>query len=291
MDKKQEKILAARAVELGNSANPNAVNELIELSNSPAFHIKRLAVSALGKLAGIADAKIVIPVLMNKLLDSHAQVRQYALKALIAYGTKSESALHDIRDMADNPAEKDYNRRDAKQALKVIEEAIRIKKEKKIKHCQKCNIVIDSDEYARSMKAFRRPYCDKCFDEVYIRRRNYDTNVELNKTIYTKDGTFVQSDGERKISEWLYNHSIKYRYDERYRIIENYAVRPDFYLPEFDVYIEYWGMDSIDYKIGMLKKLKLYQQEGKKLISLYPEDKNNLDVVLKRKLEKYVRIN
>jgi len=57
------------------------------------------------------------------------------------------------------------------------------------------------------------------------------------------------------------------------------------------VYIEYWGMDTINYKIGMLKKLKLYQQEGKKLISLYPEDKNNLDIVLKRKLEKYMKIN
>jgi len=68
----------------------------------------------------------------EKLLDSHAQVRQYALKALIAYGAESESALHDIRDMADNPAEKDYNRRDAKQAASIIEEAIRIKKEKKI---------------------------------------------------------------------------------------------------------------------------------------------------------------
>jgi hypothetical protein len=291
MDKKQEKILAAHAVELGNSANTNAVNELIELSNSPAFHVKRLAVSALGKLAGVADGKIVVQVLMNKLLDSHAQVRQYALKALITYGADSEPALHDICDMADNPAEKDYNRRDAEQAVKIIEEAIHIKKEKKIKHCQKCNVVIDSDEFARSMKAFRRPYCDKCFDEVYIRRRNYDTKVELNKNIRTKDGTFVQSDGERKISEWLYSHGIKYRYDQRYRIIENYSVRPDFYLPEFDVYVEYWGMDTIDYKIGMLKKLKLYQQQGKKLISLYPEDKNNLDIVLKRKLEKYMKIN
>ena len=28
-----------------------------------------------------------------------------------------------------------------------------------------------------------------------------------------------------------------------------------------------------DYKIGMLKKQQLYQQQGKKLISLYPDDK------------------
>jgi len=90
-----------------------------------------------------------------------------------------------------------------------------------------------------------------------------------------------------KIAEWLTANGIEYRYDERMRIIEGYAVRPDFYLPEFDIYIEYWGMDTTDYKIGMLKKLKLYQQQGKKLISLYPDDKNNLDEALRGKLSRY----
>ena len=47
-------------------------------------------------------------------------------------------------------------------------------------------------------------------------------------------------------------------------------------LPEYDVYVEYWGMDTTDYKIGMMKKQKLYQQQGKRLISLYPEDKASM---------------
>ena len=84
--------------------------------------------------------------------------------------------------------------------------------------------------------------------------------------------------------------SIAYRYDERIRIIDGYAVRPDFYLPEFDVYIEYWGMDTIDYKIGMLKKQKLYQQQGKRVISVYREDKPRLKQVLRKKLERYARV-
>ena len=140
------------------------------------------------------------------------------------------------------------------------------------------------------MKAFQRPYCDKCFDEVFIRRRNFDTKVEINKNIRATDGTFVQSKGERKIADWLTKNNILFRYDQRFRIIDNYAVRPDFYLPEFDLYIEYWGMDTTDYKIGMLKKLKLYQQEGKKLISIYPDDIISLDKILKEKLSKHIRI-
>ena len=48
-------------------------------------------------------------------------------------------------------------------------------------------------------------------------------------------------------------------------------------------------MDTVDYKIGMLKKLKLYQQQGKKLISVYREDIPHLDTVLKKKLSRYMR--
>ncbi len=101
----------------------------------------------------------------------------------------------------------------------------------------------------------------------------------------------VQSDGERLVADFLDREQIVYRYDERMRIIDGYAIRPDFYLPEFDVYIEYWGMDTIDYRIGMLKKLKLYQQQGKRLISLYREDKPQLQEVLRRKLGRYVRLS
>ena len=49
-------------------------------------------------------------------------------------------------------------------------------------------------------------------------------------------------------------------------------------------------MDTIDYKIGMFKKLKLYQQQGKQLISIYREDKPHLEDVLKKKLGRYVRL-
>ena len=99
----------------------------------------------------------------------------------------------------------------------------------------------------------------------------------------------VQSDGERLIANYLASHAIPYRYDERIRLIDGYSIRPDFYLPEFDVYIEYWGMDTIDYKIGMLKKQKVYQLEGKRLISLHFSEKAKLTDVLKLKLHRFIK--
>ncbi len=102
------------------------------------------------------------------------------------------------------------------------------------------------------------------------------------------DGTLVQSDGERRIAEWLTAHHINYRYDARLRIIEGFQIRPDFYLPEYDVYIEYWGMDTPRYKAGMYLKQDLYMHAGKRLISLYPDDKNRLDIILPEKLARLI---
>jgi hypothetical protein len=288
MDRSTEKKLTERAVELGKSGRADAASELVELTKSESFHVKRLAVSALGKLAGIANPAEAVPVLTEACRDQNPQVKQYAIKALMAYGADSENALGDLRDIAANPSEKEYNRDVAGKAVSLITEAIRIRQEKSEHRCQKCDVKTNSDEYARSMKAFQRVYCDKCFDEVFLRRRNYDTEVENKKTIETRSGTLVQSDGERIISDYLHYQGISFRYDERIRLIEGYAIRPDFYLPEYDVYIEYWGMDTLDYKIGMMKKQKLYQQEGKKLISLYFSDKSRLTEILQAKLSSFL---
>jgi len=160
-----------------------------------------------------------------------------------------------------------------------------------VRHCSRCSKQVEPDEYARSQKAFQRTFCDTCFDKVFLQRRNWETQVELNKTIQATDGTVVQSDGERLIAEELADMGVAFRYDNRFRIVKGYAIRPDFYLPEFDLYIEYWGMeDNVDYQIGMLEKKKLYQQAGKKLVSLYAREKPRLRQALREKLACHVRL-
>jgi hypothetical protein len=287
MNVNNERKLAARATELGNSADPKAFAELKELTVSESPLVRRLAASALGKLAGIVPDVPAVNTLTPLLRDAHPQVRQYTAKALAAFGAYAAPALNDLRDLWNNAEEKDYVKRSVLAGGKTIREAIRIEEAKAEHKCRRCSTVVSADEYARSQKAFQRVFCDKCFDEVFLDRRNFDTKVELNKTIRVADGTLVQSDGERIIAAFLAGEGIAYRYDERYRILNGHAIRPDFYLPELDVYIEYWGMDTADYKIGMLKKQKLYQQEGKKVISLHFRDKPRLREILAEKLEKY----
>jgi len=216
--------------------------------------------------------------------DPHPQVQQYALKALKSYGSVARQCLHDLDDLAVNERAKEYVRRAAHSAADAIREAIRLELEGARYKCARCSREATAEQHTRSQQAFQRAFCDGCFDEVFLDRRNFDTKVELNKTITAKAGTLVQSDGERLIADWLLNHGIAYRYDERFRILSGHAIRPDFYLPELDIYVEYWGMDTADYKIGMFKKQQLYQQEGKRLISLHPSDKPRLDTVLLAKL-------
>ena len=82
-------------------------------------------------------------------------------------------------------------------------------------------------------------------------------------------------------------HGLAYRYDAKFRIIGEFQIRPDFYLPELDVYVEYWGLDTPQYKMSMYKKQMLYQQEGKKLISVYPKDLPQLDALLSAKMRHF----
>ncbi len=289
MDISRHHLLTQRTLELGRSQDPACVPELIRLLSMPSAEIRRLAASAFAKLADFgADASAAVAALAPVALhDPHPQTRQYALKALKCYGAAASAHLHDLDDLATNEQVKDYVRKAALSAAVAIREAVRLQKTGAQHPCLRCGQLVSHEEYTRSQQAFQRTFCDACFDEVYLDRRNFDTKVELNKTIVAKAGTLVQSDGERLIADWLTRHFIAYRYDERFRILSGHAVRPDFYLPEMDVYVEYWGMDTADYKIGMFKKQQLYQQEGKRLISIHPQDKPCLDSLLHTKLAFY----
>lgn len=278
-----------RVLALGRSGDPAALPELIGMLRTPSNEVQRLAVSAIGKLAefgGDADAAVasLAPLALKA---RHPQTQQYAIRALKKYGAAAKGCLQDLRDLARNPAQRDYVRAAAVTTANAIEQAA-ADAVAGVKHrCQRCHTQVTADEYARSNQTFQRVFCDRCFDEVFLERRNFETQVELNKTIAARDGTVVQSDGERRIAEWLTAHGIAYRYDAKFRIIAEFQIRPDFYLPELDVYIEYWGLDTPQYKMSMFKKQTLYQQEGKRLISVYPQDLPDLDGLLTAKLRFY----
>ena len=278
-----------RALALGRGGDPAAVPELVTMLRLPSNEVQRLAVSAIGKLVEFgADTEAAVAALAPLALKArHPQTQQYAIRALKKCGSAAEGCVGDLRDLARNPAQRDYVRAAASTVADAIEQAA-ADAMAGVKHrCQRCGAAVSADEFARSDQAFQRAFCDRCFDEVFLERRNFETQVELNKTIEARDGTVVQSGGERRIAEWLSAHGIAYRYDAKFRIIGEFQIRPDFYLPELDVYVEYWGLDTPQYKMSMYKKQTLYQQEGKRLISVYPADLSRLGDLLAAKLKMF----
>lgn len=281
-----------RALELGRGNDPGAVRELTVLLKSPFADVRRLAASAMGKLAPLRPAsQMVVAALRTPALsDPHPQVRQYALKAIAKYPEVAAYFLDEFRDVARNDSLLGYVRTAAAEVVAAIETFLRERDAAKTNRCRRCSRVVSDEEFIRSMDRFARPYCTHCFDELLLEGANFEATVEGAKERMATDGTAVQSVGEKRIADWLAARQIAYVYDERYRVARDTLIRPDFYLPEFDLYIEYWGMDTPEYNANRQKKLWLYQRAGKKLVSISFQDLPNLEAVLSLKLSRYIRL-
>jgi len=94
-------------VALGNSNHPSVIPEVIDFTRSRNGNERRLAASALGKLARFKpEIYKAVEALEGLLGDEKPQVRQYALKALARVGKVTKERLEPI---IENPEEKGYN--------------------------------------------------------------------------------------------------------------------------------------------------------------------------------------
>ncbi|MGJ8691435.1 MAG: UvrD-helicase domain-containing protein [Thalassotalea sp.] len=95
-------------------------------------------------------------------------------------------------------------------------------------------------------------------------------------------GDKVKSFGELYIANWLFYHGIDYQYEAQYQFdvktIGYQQYKPDFYLPEYNLYIEYYGIDKqgntapyIDqdaYHAGIAWKKATHEQYNTQCIAL-----------------------
>lgn len=158
------------------------------------------------------------------------------------------------------------------------------------RYCLFCNNTTDNEYFL----------CPDC----YKKHRNKETIFSLlngqNLTIlqskyYCKykcdDGHWVKSKAERDIDNYLFKNKIRHCYEKELPIDNNpeHSLYPDFYLPDFNLYIEHLGMednkkynDTLEYKIPIYKKLKIT------LICTHEKtDAADIADVLKRKLKFY----
>ncbi len=104
--------------------------------------------------------------------------------------------------------------------------------------------------------------------------------VRSNKPI-SLQGEELRSMEELTVANTLFFHGVRYRYEDRYK--KNTATRdfrqyqPDFYLPDFDIYIEHFALDEMgkapihfkNYEDGVRWKRELHKTNGTTLIETY----------------------
>jgi hypothetical protein len=112
----------------------------------------------------------------------------------------------------------------------------------------------------------------------------------------TLRGELVRSRSEKAIADWFCRNGVRYVYeypafDRRGSVIS----RPDFYLPDYGVHVEYWGLASLPdgsarsrYERSMRWKIAQYRRNGIWFVSLYPNELGSLDSAFKPKLEQAV---
>jgi len=104
-----------------------------------------------------------------------------------------------------------------------------------------------------------------CFLIYEIQLRYY---IKIKKN--TKE---FKSYKEAFIAQYFDKKKIKYIYEKELKLGRD-KLHPDFFLPEFDMYVEYWGKfpGDFDYRKECNHKRKIYENGNIKLVELYPDN-------------------
>ena len=131
-------------------------------------------------------------------------------------------------------------------------------------------------------------YKDKSID---IRISNCSSTEILdqygNLTITCDDGRKVRSRAEALISNFFYNNKIRSVYEKTVYYEEdgkNKTLHPDFYLPDFNLYIEYCELSNKPYLKKKEYTQSIYKKLGFDVLIMDDKDLNDIAGCLKPKL-------
>ncbi len=116
-----------------------------------------------------------------------------------------------------------------------------------------------------------------------------ESKQEYGTPSITLRGERVRSKTEAIIADWFTRNGIAYQYEPPLMggfLIKRIEYKSDFYLPQFNAYVEYWGLAYTERSYGdkMAKKASYYRSHGLRLISIYPNNLSNLGAYLMQEL-------
>lgn len=140
-------------------------------------------------------------------------------------------------------------------------------------NCIKCHAPSNGKHFCFSCYS---KYKDKSFD---LRIKNCkDTKIIDewgNKTEPCEDGRYVRSRAEQCIANYFYNNKIRYAYEKPIHF-NGKVLKPDFYLPDYELYIEYNELKDEEYVRKKEFAMNIYNQLNKRVIIMTKEDRENI---------------
>lgn len=99
-----------------------------------------------------------------------------------------------------------------------------------------------NNEFQRLFIDYLKDFLEEAPQPEDIKHQQELFKHRQNQSYKSLAGEEVRSYAEKQIADFLISHDIEYEYEAR----ANWAdvpFYPDFYLPEFNIYIEHWGLD------------------------------------------------
>jgi hypothetical protein len=93
----------------------------------------------------------------------------------------------------------------------------------------------------------------------------------FKKKIKTKFGYKVRSKGEKEIADFLFDSKINAIYEKYTLFLDDWLCTPDFYLPKFNVFIEFYGGHPSSWKKKVIKN-KIYKKCNLPFIAITPSE-------------------
>lgn len=143
-------------------------------------------------------------------------------------------------------------------------------------------------------------FCISCYNKY--RERSIDIRISNcnsvqildeygSKTKKAKDGRYVRSLSEKIIIDYFFDNYIRVVYEKTIPYIndkgENKELHPDFYLTDYNLYIEFNGLTNKEYLKKKEYANKIYRDKGLNVEILEADDINDIEATMQILLDKY----
>jgi hypothetical protein len=120
-----------------------------------------------------------------------------------------------------------------------------------------------------------------------IRREGIEYRAKFPSAIYCLDGDKVKSLSERLIDDCLTRYGIQHHYEDYIKKTEG-KYKYDWYLPDAEIYLEFFGLSTRAYQEKRKLKEKIYKRNNMLMIPIEPMDLDRLEEKLQLKFGKKI---